>query len=163
MKEEPVRARRPIHVATGALLLAVVLAPPAFAGGAQVRVEGPGPDGRTYTVRALHGARPATVPLLVRAEFGEDGRRTVALPLVKGDRPGVFHFTRTWPAAQRWMLRVSSPDTPMPVSLVRVDRRGRVLRTTRVLEGDGLRECDAMLAPPRGRAASRRGGADDDC
>jgi len=163
VKEDSVGHPYRPFLAAGALLLAIAVAPPVAAGGAHVRVEGPDLDGRTYTVRTFDCPDPASVALLVRAEFGEDGRRTVALPLVSGDRPGVFHFTRTWPAGQRWMLRVSSLQTPMPVALVIVDRRGRVLRTDQVFEGDGLRECDAMLAPPRGRAASRRGVVDDDC
>jgi len=144
-------------------LLALALAPVATAGGTHLRVEGPGPDGRTYTVRTPPGSTAGAGSLLVRAEFDEDGRRTVGLPLVKSSRSGVFHFTRTWPADQRWMLRVSSLDTPMPVALVSVDRRGRVRRTRQVLEGDGLRECEAMFARLRGRGRSGRGAADDDC
>ena len=146
-----------------AAVLMLSLAPAASAGGAHALVEGPGPDGTTYTVRTFQCANPASVELVVRAEFGQDGRRTVRLPLVKTDRPGVFRFQRTWPAEHRWMLRVSAANQSMPVALVSVDRKGRVTDTRQVFEGDGLEECDAMLRPPGSKGASGKAGAEEGC
>lgn len=130
-----------------AAALLVTLAPAALAGGANAKIEGPGRDGRTYTVRTYQCQNPASLNVTASAEGVVDGKRqTVPLALKKSGKPGVFQFTRNWPASGQWVIRMHLGDGHMPVTLTALDKKGVVKTNELIWDSDGHKECEALLA-----------------
>jgi len=133
------------YAAAAALL--VTLAPAALAGGANAHVEGPGRDGRTYTVRTYHCANPSALNVRAWAEgLVNDKRQSVPLTLKKTGKAGVYQFTRTWPAEGLWMIRMELGDSHAPVTVTKLDEKGVVRENQLIWDSDGKKECDAMFA-----------------
>ena len=91
-------------LAAAAALSVAGLATLAWAGGQQVVAE-VGADGQSILVRTYRCGTPASLSLRGSAEGLVGGvRRTIALEVEPGPRPGVFSVARQWPAEGRWAL-----------------------------------------------------------
>ena len=134
-----------------ALVLLVGLAPAALAGGIRARIEGPGPDGVTYTVRTSALEPTDKIEPWGFAEgLVDDKLQSMLLHIKPTGEPGVYQFTRVWPQDGRWMLRValSNPSTPATVASLRSD--GSVKRTRFYRRTDGSKECYKALGAKGG-------------
>ena len=132
-------------VATTALFAS--LAPVALAGGANAKVEGPGRDGRTYTVRTYQCENPAALKVTAWAEGLVDGKRqTLPLSLKKTGKSGVFQFARNWPATGEWVIRMELGEGRHPVTVTDLDTKGAVKANQLIWEGNGQKECESLLA-----------------
>jgi hypothetical protein len=81
-----------------ALALLVGLAPATLAGGIHAKIEGPGPDGCTYTVRTYSCDPTDKLEPCALAEGLVDGkRRSVLLRLAPAGEHGMYQFARSWP------------------------------------------------------------------
>ena len=139
--------KRSIHSLAAAAALVVTLAPAALAGGMNAKVEGPGRDGRTYTVRTYQCSNPASLKVSAWAEGLVNGKRqSVQLSIKKTNKPGVFQFTRTWPAEGQWAIRMELGEGHLPVTVTALDDKGIVKTNELIWEGDGQKQCEAVLA-----------------
>jgi hypothetical protein len=139
--------KNPLHPLAAAAALLVTLAPAAFAGGAHVKVSGPGKDGRTYMVHAYLCSNPAALKVTAWAEGLVDGRRqTVPVKVRRTSTKGVYELTRTWPEGGQWALRMAIGGSHTPVTVVALEPDGAVRANQLIWEGDGRRECAAILA-----------------
>lgn len=131
-----------------AAALAATLAPAALAGGAHVKVSGPAKDGRTYVVHTYLCSNPASLRVTAWAEGLVDGKRqTVPVAIRKTRTKGVYEFTRTWPEGGQWAVRMAlGGQGRMPVTVVALGAEGAVKGNCLVWDGDGQRECAAILA-----------------
>ena len=141
-----------------ALALTVLLVPAAHAGGIHARIEGPGPDGLTYTARTLGLHEGDALEPWALAEGVVDGHRhTVLIRVEPTSEPGVYHFTRTWPKEGVWMIRLSLGHPPAPATVATLRADGTVRSNKLYFMSDGTRECNLVLRrllPP---------GTTDDC
>ena len=130
-----------------ATALVAVLAPAALAGGMNAKVEGPGKDGRTYTVRTYQCSNPSALKVAAWAEGVVDGQRqTLPLTLKKAGKAGVYQFTRTWPANGEWVVRMQLGEGHLPVTVTTFDAKGAVQQNELIWEGDPVKHCEALLA-----------------
>lgn len=140
-----------------AVVLLLTLAPTAFAGGLHARIEGPGPDGVTYTARALSCDPDTRLEPWASAEGLVDGkRRSVLIRLEPTGEHGVYEFTRAWPQEGRWMIRMSLGHPPAPATVATLRQDGTVKSNKLYYKTDGIRECTRALRP-------RGAKSDDDC
>ncbi len=159
-------------LATG-VVLAVALASPAFAGGANAAIEGPEQDGR-YTVHTYvctnpaHLSRPNSarhnfsvfaparrsttcvgdIHVTAWAEGLVDGKRqTVPIKIEMTGQKGIYRFQRTWPENGKWVIRMNlGPQGPRtPVTVTMLDPKGVARANEVIWEGDGTKECVAFL------------------
>jgi hypothetical protein len=131
-----------------AAALLVALAPAALAGGASARIEGPGKDGR-YTVRTYQCSNPSALKVTAWAEGLVDGRRqTVPVTIRRTRARGVYEFTRSWPENGQWVIRMAlgGVGAHTPVTVTALAKSGEVQGNQLIWEGDGLRECAAILS-----------------
>ena len=130
-----------------ALALLVAFAPAALAGGLHAKIEGPGRDGVTYTVRALDCPPGITLKPWVCADGLADGKlQYLRLRLEPTAERGVYTFQRTWPKRGDWMLRVNLGDPPPgPVTVASVGRDGRVQENQLFWNTYGVPECRKVL------------------
>jgi hypothetical protein len=136
-----------------ALLLVLVPATTALAGGAQVTISGPHDDGR-YRVETLDCGERGDYPVQVRAEGRVNGvRRSLPLRLERTSERGVWSLA---PLAERrgdWVLRLTTRRYGHTVSTIApLDRDGTVRGTTVAFQSDGRLECDRLLGIPGGLA-----------
>lgn len=141
-----------MHLSLRSLVIAaallVTLAPAAAAGvDANANVEGPGRDGRTYILRTYDGGSPATVPVTAWAEGLVDGKRqTLPFKVKKTGKAGVYKFTRSWPSEGLWVIRMELGGGPASAIVTPLDEKGLVKSSYLIKDGDGHRECEAVLA-----------------
>jgi hypothetical protein len=127
-----------------ALLLSVASA--ASAGGIHARIEGPGPDGRTYTVRTLACDRSTSLEPWAIAEGVVGGApRSVLLRLEPTSEHGVFRFERAWPQEGRWMIRLSLGAPPAPATVATLRSNGTIKGNSLHFNTDGSSECRKAL------------------
>jgi hypothetical protein len=130
-----------------AAVLVTAVVPAALAGGTHVQVTGPFKDGQ-YAVHTYQCSNPAAVRVTAWAEGLVDGKRqTVPVKLLRTKEKGVYRFTRTWPGNGTWALRmtVGNAGPHVPVTLAALDQKGAVRDSKLVWEGDGMKECVAIL------------------
>ena len=129
------------------LALLVSVAPAALAGGLHAKIEGPGRDGVTYTVRALDCPAGVTLKPWVCADGLADGKiHSLRLRLEPTAERGVYRFKRSWPQRGDWMLRVNLGDPPPgPVTVASVGRDGRVKENQYFWNTYGVPECRKVL------------------
>ncbi len=135
-----------IRLVVTPVLLVAALAPVTLAGGANATVEGPAKDGR-YTVRTYACSDPANIRITAWAEGLVDGKRqTVPVKIEKTGQKGVYHFKRTWPEAGTWAIRtrLGNQGPHVPVTITALER-GNVRANQLIWEGDGTKECVALL------------------
>ncbi len=127
--------------------LFVSLAPAAFAGGLYARIEGPDPDGLTYTVRTFSCDQNTKLEPWGLAEGVVDGKpRSVLLRLKPSSEHGVYHFTRVWPQEGPWMIRVSLGHPPAPATVAMLRADGTVKNNKLYFKSDGSMECRRALS-----------------
>lgn len=131
-----------------ALALFVSLAPAAFAGGLHAKIEGPGPDGVTYTARTYSCDASAKLEPWAIAEGVVDSMRaSVLITLEPTAEHGVYQFKRTWPEKGTWMIRLNLGHPPAPATVTRLASSGRVLENKLYWKTDGSPECWKVLNP----------------
>ncbi len=141
----------PFRTLAAAAALLVTLAPAVLAGGAHVKVSGPAKDGRTYLVHTYACSNPAALKVTAWAEGLVDGKRqTMPVTLRKTRDKGVYQLARTWPARGTWVLRMEVGDGRLPVTVAAIGADGAVQANRLIWEGDGLRECAAILSGDEG-------------
>lgn len=142
-----------------ALALTTACGGSALAGGMHAKIEGPGPDGVTYTARVYSCDPSDRFDPWAHAEGLVDGKRQSVLLRVKptGEH-GVYTFARAWPQEGRWMVRllIGNPPAPATVATLRAD--GTVARNQLFHKTDGARECHRMLVGKRKAGASDEDG-----
>ena len=140
------------------LALLTCLAPAAFAGGPHARLEGPGPDGVTYTARMISSDPSDGFEPWALAEGVVDGkRRSVLLRVEPTGEHGVYTLQRRWPADGRWMIRFNLGHPPAPATVVTLRKDGSIEKSRLYWKTDGAPECGRALRsfmPP---------GSDEDC
>jgi hypothetical protein len=148
-----------------ACLLLMSLAPAALAGGLHAKIEGPGPDGVTYTARTYSCDPGATLEPWALAEGVVDSsRRSVLITLQPTAEHGVYQFKRTWPEKGTWMIRFNLGHPPAPATVTRLASSGRVLENKLYWKTDGSLECTKALRPlMRRHPGQKPGESDDDC
>jgi hypothetical protein len=132
-----------------ALALLAVMAPAALAGGLRATIEGPGPDGDTYTVRT-HSLKPTDTLepwALAEGRVGKE-RKTVLLRLRPTGEHGVYTFTRTWPEEGRWMIRLNLGHPPAPATVAALRADGTVESNKHYRNSDGMPQCNKALRLP---------------
>ena len=142
-----------IRLVVTPVVLVAALAPAAFAGGANAKVEGPAKDGR-YTVRTYACSDPANIQVVAWAEGLVEGKRqTVPLKIEKTRAKGVYQFKRAWPESGTWAIRMrlGNQGPHAPVTVTALQPNGAVRANQLIWEGDGTKECVAIL------------NGDDDC
>ena len=132
-----------------AAALAMTVPPMALAGGGApyVQVWGPHPDG-LYAVHTYLSENPGSLRVTAWAEGLVDGQReTVPIRLKRMKEKGVYKFARSWPEHGTWALRmtVGNMGPHVPVTLAALDAKGTVKNSQLVWEGDGMKECVAIL------------------
>jgi len=141
----------PFRMLAAAAALSVSLVPAALAGGTHVKVSGPAKDGRTYLVHTYACSNPAALRVTAWAEGLVDGqRRTVPVTLRKSREKGVYVLTRTWPERGTWALRMELGQGRFPVTVAAIGTDGAVQANRLIWEGDGRRECAAILSGDEG-------------
>ncbi len=124
------------------MVLLACLAPAVQARGIHARVEGPAPDGRTYTVRTYEARANDSLEPWALAEGVVNGKhRSVLLRLEPTSEHGVYRFTRRWPGEGRWVVRVSLGHPPAPATVVSLRRDGTVRDNKYYFHTDGFPEC----------------------
>ena len=124
------------------------LAPAALAGGVHAKIEGPGPDGTTYTVRTYSCNATDQFDPWAHAEGMVDGKRqSVLLRLHPAGAPGVYQFSRAWPQEGRWMIRLNLGHPPAPATVTTLRADGSVKRNQLFFRTDGSPECSRALNP----------------
>lgn len=135
------------RLAIAAVLVAAV-APAALAGGANAKVEGPARDGR-YVVRTYACSNPAAIQVTAWAEGLLEGKRqTLPIKIERTKQKGVYQFARTWPEKGTWAIRMrlGNQGPHVPVTVTALQQDGAVRSNELVWEGDGMKECAAILA-----------------
>jgi hypothetical protein len=130
-----------------AAALVAAVAPAALAGGTHVQVSGPHKDGQ-YAVHTYMCSNPSSVRVTAWAEGIVDGkRRTVPIKMLRTKEKGVYRFNRSWPENGTWAIRmtVGNAGPHVPVTLASLDEKGTVKNSRLVWEGDGMKECVAIL------------------
>ena len=149
-----------------AIALLSCLAPAAFASGLHAQIEGPAPDGLTYTARMI-SARPNDIfEPWAYAEGVVDGkRRTVLLRVEPTAESGVYTFQRRWPEEGRWMVRFNLGHPPAPATVVTLRKDGSVRRNALNRRTDGSPECHRALRPFMARKVGRqaKNASDEGC
>jgi hypothetical protein len=141
-----------------ALALSVSLASSAVAGGIHARIEGPAPDGVTYTARTIAVEPGDALEPWASAEGVVDGKRhSVLIRLQPTSEHGVYRFTRTWPKQGEWMIRLSLGHPPAPATVARLRSDGTVRSNKLYDRTDGIRECWQVLRK------SLKPGSEEDC
>jgi hypothetical protein len=146
-----------------ALALTATFAGTALAGGMHAKVEGPGPDGVTYTAR-MYACDPDTkFDPWAHAEGMVDGKRQSVLLRVKptGEH-GVYTFQRAWPEEGKWMVRFVLGHPPAPATVVTLGAGGAVERNQLFHKTDGAKECHRLLGG-KTRMGKHSKGDDDGC
>ncbi len=135
-----------------ALALFLSLAPAAFALGPHAMIEGPGPDGVTYTART-HSCDPTTsLEPWALAEGVVDGtRHSVLITLKPTSEHGVYRFTRTWPEQGTWMIRLNLGHPPAPATVTKLASDGCVIENKLYWKTDGSDQCWKALRPLLGK------------
>ena len=118
----------------------------AHAGGMHATVEGPGRDGRTYTVRTFQCANPASMAVSAVAEGLVRGERRSVPLQVRNAKNGRYTFVRAWPDGGRWVVRLTLGSDNAPATVARLGPDGRVLDQELAWNSDGRRECDTALS-----------------
>lgn len=130
-----------------AATFALSLAPVAHAGGALARLLAPTKPGGGYVVETLNCGQAERMEVTAVAEGLVNGvRRTVALQLERGERPGQFVMARQWPAEGRWVVRLVLATPHAATSVTPILSDGRPGEARLVWKGDGRREAAAALA-----------------
>jgi hypothetical protein len=148
-------------MASRVLFLALFLsfAPAAYAGGLFARIEGPGPDGTTYTARTYSCNPSVSLEPWALAEGRVNGKRRSVLIRVKPTAEhGVYEFQRSWPKEGRWMIRYMLGHPPAPATVATLRADGSVERNQLYFHSDGTQECSKAL-----RVKGRKAADDDDC
>jgi hypothetical protein len=127
------------------LALSVSLAPAAFAGGVRARIEGPAPDGLTYTARVSCDEDDAIEPWAYAEGVVDGKRRSVLIRLEPTSEHGVYQFARTWPTDGVWMIRLSPGHPPAPATVTALRADGTVRSNKHYFKSDGSRECHKAL------------------
>jgi len=136
-----------------ALALLLTFAPAAFAGGLHARIEGPGPNGVTYTARTFSCEPDTKLEPWAIAEGLVDGKRhSVLLRLEPTAEHGVYEFTRAWPQEGRWMIRLSLGHPPAPATVATLRADGTVGSNKLYFKTDGAQECSRALRPKGAKA-----------
>lgn len=137
-----------MHRWLAALALLVTFTPAGFAGGLNARIEGPGQDGVTYTVRA-YACDPGTrlEPWALAEGLVNGKRQSVLLRLEPTAEHGVYEFTRAWPQEGRWMIRLSLGHPPAPATVTTLRANGTVKSNKLYFKSDGTLECSRALRP----------------
>ena len=132
-------------VITAALVMGA--APAALAGGPYVQVWGPHEDG-LYAVHTYLCENPSSLRVTAWAEGLVDGqRRTVPIKLRRTKEKGVYKFARSWPQAGTWALRMKAEKGGHgAITIAAMDEQGKVTQFQLVREGDGEKECVAVLS-----------------
>ncbi len=129
-----------------AVALFVSFAPAAFAGGIHAKIEGPGPDGVTYTARTYACDPDAKLEPWALAEGVIDStRKSVLLRLKPTGKHGVYQFTRTWSENGTWMIRFNLGQPPAPVTVTTLGPDGKVIDNKLYWKTDGGFECSKAL------------------
>lgn len=129
-----------------ALVLLASLVVAAHARGTQARIEGPAPDGSTYTVRVTALREGTPLEPWALAEGVVDGKsRSVLLRLEPTGESGVYRFTRKWPTEGRWAIRMCPGNPALPTTVATVRADGSVERQTFHRHTDGMKECLRVL------------------
>lgn len=148
-----------MHPWMASLALSLLLAAETPAGGIHSRIEGPGTDGVTYTVRSYGLTDRDVLEPWALAEGVVDGRRqTRLIRLEPAGEPGVYRFARTWSREGHWMIRLSPGHPPAPATVVTLGADGAVERTQFYSDSDGSQECWKVLMQ-----FLKRHPGDDDC
>jgi hypothetical protein len=135
-----------MHHSIIAVALLVSFASSAHAGGMHVRIEGPGPDGITYTARTLDLRPGDTWEPWASAEGVVAGKiQSRLIKLIPTGEPGVYQFTRTWPNEGRWMIRYSMGHPPAPATIAALRADGTVRSNKLYPHSDGFQECFRAL------------------
>lgn len=136
-----------VHRFVLAAALAVAAAPSALAGAPYVQVWGPHADG-LYAVHTYMCENPASLKVTAWAEGLVDGqRRTVPIKLRKLKEKGVYKFARSWPEHGTWAIRMKvEKGGTSPITIAAMDEHGKVTQFQLVWEGDGEKECVAVLS-----------------
>lgn len=130
------------------LALLLALASTAFADGVHARIEGPGDDGSTYTVRVLACGKKTTLdPWAIAEGLVDDKRQSVLLDLKPTGNHCVYRFKRAWGAQGRWMIRLSLGHPPAPATVASLRADGTVEKNELFLKSDGSQECHKALKP----------------
>jgi len=58
---------------------------------------------------------------------------------------GVYWFERTWPETGQWAIRMELGRGRTPVTVTALDQHGVVKANKLIWEGDGQKECVAIL------------------
>ena len=148
-----------------ALALLTCFAPAAFAGGPHARIEGPAPDGVTYTARMLSADPDDQFDPWALAEGVVGGkRRSVLLRVEPTAEKGVYTFQRRWPEEGRWMIRFNLGHPPAPATVVTLRPDGSVQKNALHRRTDGSPECQRGLRPFMARKAGQaRNASDEGC
>jgi hypothetical protein len=129
--------------------LVVAAAPSALAGGGApyVQVWGPHSDG-LYAVHTYLCENPASLRVTAWAEGLVDGKRqTVPIKLRRMKEKGVYKFARNWPRQGTWAIRMRvEKGGHTPITIAAMDEHGTVTQFQLVWEGDGEKECVAVLS-----------------
>ena len=129
-----------------ALALLVSFATAAHARGIHARIEGPTPDGLTYTVRTYSADESTTMEPWAYAEGVVDGKHTsVLLRLEPTSDHGVYRITRRWPNDGRWMIRLCLGHPPAPATVASLRPDGTVKSNKLYSRSDGFKECMRAL------------------
>ena len=136
---------RPVRMLALAATLALS-ATAAHAGGMHATLEGPGRDGRTYTVRTFQCSNPASMAVSAVAEGLVNGERRSVPLQVRNAKNGRYTFARGWPDGGRWVVRLTLGSGNAPATVARLGPDGRVLDQELAWNSDGRRECDTALA-----------------
>lgn len=132
------------------LVLSVVLAPAALAGGIHARIEGPDANG-VYTARTVDGDKNDALEPWALAEGVVNGKRHSALITLEATgEPGVYQFTRTWPNEGLWMIRLCLGHPPAPATVATLGPDGAVRSNELFFHTDGSRECHLALTKALG-------------
>jgi hypothetical protein len=135
-----------VHRLVLTAVLAVAVAPAALASGPYVQVWGPHADG-LYAVHTYLDMDPASLRVSAWAEGVVDGQRlTLPIKLKKMKEKGVYKFARSWPEHGTWAIRMNAQKGDgTAITVAATDGQGKVTRFTLVREGDGTKECTAIL------------------
>jgi hypothetical protein len=128
------------------LVLSLLISAEAPAGGIHARIEGPGADGVTYTVRTSGLSDRDRLEPWALAEGVVDGRpQSRLIRLESADEHGVYRFMRTWPRDGQWMIRLNLGHPPAPATVATLRTDGTVERNDFYFQTDGVKECRRAL------------------
>jgi hypothetical protein len=130
-----------------ALALSAALIPSvSFAGDLHARIEGPAPDGITYTARTYGGDETTRLEPWAYAEGVVDGKpQSWLLRLKPTNEPGVYQFKRVWPEEGTWMIRYMLGHPPAPATVATLRADGTVEKNRHYYRSNGGRECHRAL------------------